>query len=71
MILETFTDTWNFTFLIVATISILIGSIITIRKMKKESLHQRQEKRQLTNELDDTITVDTLIKKKDNKNINS
>ncbi len=64
MILETFTDTWNFTFLIAATIAIIIGSFLTIRKMKKEEFHKRQEKRNQTNEVDNNKTVDNLIKKK-------
>ncbi len=66
MILETFTDTWNFTFLIAASISVLIGSFITIRKMKKEEFQKRHEKRNQSENLENTITVDTLVKK--NKN---
>ena len=66
MILETFTDTWNFTFLIVASISVLIGSFITIRKMKKEEFQKRHEKRMNNEDIDNTITIDNLIKKNNN-----
>ena len=40
-----FNDTWNYTFLIVALIAIAIGTFITIRKMKKQELSHRREKR--------------------------
>ena len=67
MILEAFTDTWNFTFLIAATISVIIGSFITIKKMKKEEFQKRHEKRLQNDESKDTETVDELIKKKKKK----
>ena len=66
MILETFTDTWNFTFLIAASISVLIGSYITIRKMKKEEFQRRHEKRNKTDNLENTNTIDKLIKNNNN-----
>ena len=68
IILESFTDAWNFTFLIAASIAVLIGSILTIRNMKKEEYEKRREKRN-KDDLDNTITIDTLVKK--NKNSNS
>lgn len=36
LILEEFTNSWNYTFIILALIAIAIGTILTIRKMNKE-----------------------------------
>lgn len=48
-ILEDFVNTWNYTFVIVMTIAILIGTAITLRKMykaeKNEKRISRSEKR--------------------------
>ena len=49
MILEEFNNTWNYTFIIVMTVAIVIGTIITLLKMKKDEKKQnvlsRKEKR--------------------------
>ncbi len=49
MILEEFNNTWNYTFIIVMIIAVIIGTIITLFKMKKEEKRQnilsRKEKR--------------------------
>ena len=50
LILEDFTNTWNYTFIAVALFSIAIGTFITIRKMKKEEMDQRREKRNEQND---------------------
>ena len=65
MILETFTDTWNFTFLIASSISVLIGSFITIKKMKKEEFQRRKEKRSKQDDLENKNTIDKLSKNKE------
>ncbi len=44
-ILESFNDSWNYTFLIVSLIAIAIGTIITLRKNKKDELKNRRDKR--------------------------
>ena len=48
-ILEAFDDFWNYTFIAVSLIAIGIGTILTIKKIKKEStiseLDERREKR--------------------------
>ena len=44
-ILDDFSNTWDYTFIIVAGFSLIIGTIITIRKMKKEELNERRQKR--------------------------
>ncbi len=44
-ILDDFKNTWDYTFIAVALFSVAIGTIITIRKMKKEELNERREKR--------------------------
>ena len=41
-ILEKFNDTWNYTFLIVALIAIGIGTILTMRKMKKTDNNEKR-----------------------------
>ena len=64
MILETFTDTWNFTFLIAATIAIMIGTFLTLRKMKKEEFEKRREKRNNTENEETNKSLDKLMKKK-------
>lgn len=40
-----FNDSWNYTFIIVALVAIAIGTLITLRKMKKQQLNDRREKR--------------------------
>ena len=53
LILEKFTDTWNYTFIIMAIISILSGTMITLKqytKAKKETKEiDRREKRKSRN----------------------
>ena len=44
-ILDDFRNTWDYTFFAVASFSLVIGTLITIRKMKKEELNERREKR--------------------------
>ena len=44
-ILESFNNSWNYTFLVVSLIAIAIGTIITLRKIKKEELERRRDKR--------------------------
>ena len=50
LILEDFTNAWNYTFIAVALISLGIGTIITIHKMKKEEMDKRKEKRNEKND---------------------
>ena len=50
-ILETFTDTWNYTFVIVALIAIIFGTIVTLRANSNERLEKRRKKREEQNEL--------------------
>ena len=45
---EYFIDTWNYTFIIVALISLCIGTFLAIRNIKKEGLKSRREKRNHT-----------------------
>ncbi len=45
LILEEFNDTWNYTFIIVALFAIAVGTIITLRKYKKQEKLDRREKR--------------------------
>ena len=45
LILEEFNDTWNYTFIIVALFAIAVGTIITLRKYKKQEKFDRREKR--------------------------
>ena len=45
LILEKFNDTWNYTFIIVASIAILVGTILTLIKLKKQKYINRIEKR--------------------------
>lgn len=49
LILEEFNNTWNYTFIIVMSFAIIIGTIITLLKMKKEEKNEkvltRKEKR--------------------------
>ena len=56
MILEEFNDSWNYTFVIVMTIAILIGTFITYRKTikeeKKQSEASRKEKRKESSEIE-------------------
>ena len=43
-ILETFTDTWNYTFVIVAVIAIIFGTIVTLKVNSKESIEKRRQR---------------------------
>ena len=45
LILDDYIDTWNYTFIIVALISLCIGSFLAIRNIKKQDLKTRREKR--------------------------
>ncbi len=49
LILEEFNNAWNYTFIIVMSIAVTIGTIITLLKLKKEEKKQtvlsRKEKR--------------------------
>lgn len=45
LILEEFTNSWNYTFIIVALGAILIGTIITLRKIRKQEMNERRDKR--------------------------
>ena len=49
-ILDDFKNTWDYTFIAVAMFSLAIGTILTIRKMKKEERNQRREKRKEGND---------------------
>lgn len=42
---EEYIDTWNYTFIIVAFISLGIGTFLAIRNVKKQELKERREKR--------------------------
>ena len=44
-ILDEFNNTWNYTFIAFALISLGIGTLLTIRKMKKEEMKRRREMR--------------------------
>ena len=44
-ILEEYIDTWNYTFIVVALISLCIGTFLAIRNIKKQELKSRREKR--------------------------
>ncbi len=56
LILEEFTNAWNYTFIIVMVIAITIGTIITLIKMKKEEkknkILSRNEKRRESTEIE-------------------
>lgn len=45
ILINEFNDTWNYTFLIVAFISIAIGTFVTLRKNKKNKLRDRRSRR--------------------------
>ena len=45
LILEDFNDTWNYTFIIVVTIAICIGTLITIFEINKNKYSNRRRKR--------------------------
>ena len=45
-ILEAFTDTWNYTFVIVSIIAIIFGTIVTLRVNTNEKLERRRQKRE-------------------------
>ncbi len=44
-ILGEYTDTWNYTFILVALIAIGIGTFLAIRNMNRDVLKNRREKR--------------------------
>ncbi len=44
-ILDTYTDTWNYTFIVIAIISIGIGAYLAIKNMGGSNLKSRREKR--------------------------
>ena len=48
-ILESFTDAWNYSFIIVSLIAIAIGTFITLKKMKNDDYDKRHEKRSHNN----------------------
>lgn len=54
IILEEFTDSWNYTFIIVVTIAILIGTIITIINIKRNVYLYRRKKRSIFSNNKDT-----------------
>ena len=45
MILDEYIDTWNYTFIIVALISLCIGTFLATRNIKKQEKKTRREKR--------------------------
>lgn len=49
LILEKFNDTWNYTFIIVTSFAIIVGTIITLIKVKKNKYNDRREKRNIIN----------------------
>ena len=44
-ILDEYTNTWNYTFIIIALIAIGIGTFLAIKNMKRDVLKSRREKR--------------------------
>lgn len=50
LILDGYKNMWDYTFVAFALFSLAIGTIITIRKMKKEELNKRKEKRSENND---------------------
>lgn len=44
-ILEEYNDPWNYTFIVVALISISIGTFLAIRNMQRNVLKSRRNKR--------------------------
>ncbi len=44
-ILEEYIDTWNYTFIIVALISLAIGTYLAIKDIKRKEKKSRREKR--------------------------
>ena len=44
-ILEKFNDVWNYSFIALALFAVAIGTILTIKKMKKEERNKRKEMR--------------------------
>ena len=44
-ILDEYIDTWNYSFIIVAMISLVIGTYLAIRNIKRQELKTRREKR--------------------------
>ena len=45
LILDEYIDTWNYTFIIVALISLGIGTYLAIKDIKRKELKSRREKR--------------------------
>lgn len=44
-ILDEYSNTWNYTFIVVAILAIGIGAFLEYRKMKKDQLKDRRDKR--------------------------
>ena len=44
-ILDEYVNTWNYTFIAVALISIAIGTFLAIRNMNRDKLKSRRDKR--------------------------
>ena len=44
-ILEEYANTWNYTFIVIALISIGIGTFLAIKNMNRDVLKSRREKR--------------------------
>ena len=48
-ILESFNDTWNYTFLLVALVAVAIGTFLTMRKMKRDDKENHKNDNQNKN----------------------
>ena len=44
-ILDEYIDTWNYTFIIVALISLCIGTYLAIKNIRRQELKERRNKR--------------------------
>ena len=44
-ILDEYQNVWNYTFIVVAILAIAIGAFLEFRKMKKNQMKDRREKR--------------------------
>ena len=44
LILEEFTNAWNYSFIVLALIAIAIGTVITLRKMNKDEKNKKIDK---------------------------
>lgn len=45
ILVEEYIDAWNYTFIVVALISLGIGTYLAIKNLKREELKSRREKR--------------------------